>query len=378
MTLDVVLENVEFVGLRTQLDPPARFSWGEANMRNVGLVKATLSDGTVGWGETSVTFPLWTLEERAATITMGIGPLAVGKKSGSIDQIRKLIANIDLATARLRSLWSPVGISSAIAALEMALLDALGVREGVPVWKMFDGKKVSIPMYGVGFSGTPAISSQQALLALHEGFQSIKVRLGFGLENDIELMTTYRDVLGSDVEILADVNMGWDLSTTKEMLPVLESFGIGWLEEPIARMDLEGLKEIHSSTSIPIAAGENCYSESEALELIDSGAVDIYMPDLARGGGFLAALNAKNEATSVGLGYSPHHYASDIGFAAMITLCSVTNPAKNVLRDLSPWPLRESILEVPLHLEKGMAFTSEETGMGPRPNMDVLTGSRVL
>lgn len=378
MMTEIRIKHVEFLGLRTALEPPARFSWGLAHERNVGLVRVTLTDDSVGWGESSVTFPLWTLEERAATVNVGIGPLAIGKLAGTLEEIRESISELNEATFRLRDLWSPVAISSAIAALEMSLLDALGVRLEEPVWRIFGGESRATQLYAVGFTGTPHEAVQQASIAIESGYKTVKIRLGFGMEKDVELMSVFRDELGADVEILADVNMGWNVETTLEMLPIVESFGIGWLEEPLPRMDLEGLKKIQKSTDIPIAAGENCYSLDEAAKLMDSGAINIYMPDLARGGGFIAGLNAKNQATSLGLAYSPHHYASDIGFAAMVSFCCVGAPALTVLRDLSNWPLRETILEQPLEIVGGEVKPSDEPGMGPRPNIKVIEASRVL
>src|SRR5699024_978309 len=120
------IDKVEFVGLRSPLDTPAVFSWGSASSRNVGLVKVVTSSGHVGWGETSVTFPLWSMEERAATVNDGLAPQAIGAEFETIEDIQSLCQGIDGNMNRLRLLWSPVGISGAIGAFEMALLDALG------------------------------------------------------------------------------------------------------------------------------------------------------------------------------------------------------------------------------------------------------------
>ncbi|MEA2581938.1 MAG: Mandelate racemase / muconate lactonizing enzyme N-terminal domain, partial [Thermomicrobiales bacterium] len=79
------IRDVEFIGLRSALPQPAQFSWGSAASRNVGLVRVTTVEGVVGAGETSVTFPLWSLEERALTVREGLRPLALGKDASDIE-----------------------------------------------------------------------------------------------------------------------------------------------------------------------------------------------------------------------------------------------------------------------------------------------------
>lgn len=376
--MSIRIERVEFVGLRSPLEPPARFSWGTAEARNVGLVRIELDDGTEGWGETSVTFPLWSLEERAATVSQGLAMLFQGRICESIEDVRVLVAEVDAATTRLRSLWAPVAISAGIAAIEMALLDALAVRAGLPLWQMLGGEPFDVPLYAVGFTGSPEQAAVQAQAAIEEGYSAVKVRLGFGMQADLELLTAFRETLGSAGTILADVNMGWSVEQALEMLPLLEDFDLGWLEEPVGRMDLAGLAAIGQRTKMPLAAGENCYSLEEARVLINARAVNVFMPDIARLGGLLNSIVAVQRAQSAGLDYSPHHYASDIGFSGMLTLCAVMGPSRPILRDITPWDLRHEVLLEPVALSDGTARVSNEPGIGPRPSMATIERYRVL
>lgn len=372
------IKSVEFIGLRSPLDPPARFSWGEADSRNVGLVKVVTSDGSVGWGETSVTFPLWSLDERCATVTMGLAPMVTGMACGTIEEIQQVTVTAEKNMARLRLLWSPVGISSAIGALEMALLDAWGRSRGEPVWKLLGGEHRAVDMYAVGFTGGPEQSAEQAAGALEEGYAAVKIRAGFGEEADLNLLRTFRQTLGDSATVYVDVNMGWELPAAMHMAEQMRDFGLGWLEEPLSRDDLEGLRSIRNLNVAPLAAGENCYSRSELVSLAKSGLVDILMPDLARCGGFLAALEGSRTALEQGLEYSTHHYASDIGFAAMSALCSVAGPSAPILRDMSPWPLREELLSEPLTISGGRTWAYEGPGFAPEPVVSVIERTRVL
>lgn len=376
--LGMRIESAEFVGLRSPLSAPAVFSWGTADSRNVGLVKIRTSDGVEGWGETSVTFPLWSIEERAHTVNEGIAPQVTGTEIESIEDITDTCRKIEANMARLRLLWSPVAISSAIGALEMALLDALGKELEQPVWQMLGGIRQPIDLYAVGFSGSPTEGARQAQSALDEGYAAVKIRAGFGEPQDLEQLKIYRETLGQEAQIFVDVNMGWELPEALDMAQLLEQFDMAWLEEPLSRDDIEGLRDLRDVISTPLAAGENCYTKNELFFLIQSGLIDVVMPDLARCGGFLAGLEAAQAALKAGLSYSTHHYASDIGFSAMVAMCSIAGPSQPILRDISPWPLRESILSTPVTIVNGHAWADEGPGLTPAPDPLSIERHRIL
>ena len=369
------IQNIEFVGLRTPLPSPAVFSWGTAEERNVGLVRVVLSDGTEGWGETSVTFPLWSLEERAATVR-GIAPLAVGSRLESTDDIARIASELIRSTDRLRLLWSATGISAAIGAIEMALWDAWGRVQGRPVWEILGGADADIPLYAVGFGGSPAEVADTATGLLEGGYAAVKIRAGFDPEADVALIDAVSAVAGD--RLYVDVNMGWTRLQASEMIPRLNPFGLGWLEEPLSRDDREGLRTLRDLAEMPLAAGENCYSESELVALAESRLVEVLMPDLARVGGLGAAIAGARAARANNQGYSTHHYASDIGFAAMATMCAVVGNPRPILRDVSPWPIRSELLSEPLRIEHGVARPYAGAGLAPAPQPHIIEEHRVL
>lgn len=369
------ITEVEFIGLRSELPAPAVFSWGSANQRNVGLVRVACHDGTTGWGETSVTFPLWSLEERSATVT-AIAGLFIGAELNDPDDIAIIVQSATRRTDRLRLLWSHVGLSAAIGAIEMALWDAFGRHHDVPVWQILDGKTLPVPLYAVGFPGTPTQVAAAAAEAIDEGYRTVKVRVGFDPEVDENLVRAVAEAVGPGV--LIDANMGWTREQAAMMLPRLESFELGWIEEPLSRDDLGGYATLRNLTRTPLAAGENCYSEAELVSLAESGLVDVVMPDLARAGGLTSAIAGARAARAAGYGYSTHHYASDLGFAAMLALCAVVGESEPVLRDLSEWELRESLLAEPLEIAAGIAQPYRGAGLAPLPRMHVIEEHRVL
>lgn len=375
--MTVTVAEVEFVGLRTPLDPPAAFSWGIAAERNVGLVRVRRSDGVTGWGETSVTFPLWSLEERRETVARGVAPVASGLPCDSPDEIAAAAARVDAALGRLRHLWSPVAIGASVAALEMALLDAWARAREEPAWRLLGGRPDPVPLYAVGFPGPAEEVVAAAARALADGYSAVKLRVGFSDRADLALVRRAVAELGA-AQVLLDANMAWDRDRALDMAARLAGIGAGWLEEPVARDDVAGLAEVRRRSGLRVAAGENCYTPDELRGLLEAGAVDVLMPDLARCGSLLGGLAAAREALARGLAYSPHHYASDVGFAAALTVCALAGPSEPLLRDVSRWPVRHELLGEPLDVRDGLAHLPTAPGLAPAPDPRVIERSRVL
>ncbi|WP_235940944.1 mandelate racemase/muconate lactonizing enzyme family protein [Paramicrobacterium fandaimingii] len=233
-----------------------------------------------------------------------------------------------------------------------------------------------VPLYAVGFGGTRDEIARKSKTLLDEGFAAVKVRVGFDPDDDERLVETVSNAIGGG--LLADANMGWDRDAAANMTTRLNAYGLGWLEEPLSRDDNDGLRELRSLASMPLAAGENCYSEEELVGLAKSETVDVLMPDLARVGGLTAAIAGARAALERGQAYSTHHYASDIGFSAMLALCTVVGKPAPILRDVSSWPIREEILTDPVVINAGTAEPYDGPGLSAVPRDDVMQEYRVL
>ncbi len=374
----MAIREVSFVGLRSQLPQPAQFSWGSAAHRNVGLVRVFTDDGIDGVGETSVTFPLWSLEERALTVREGLAPLVAGKDEADISG---LVAHLNATLGRLAPLWSAVAIQGAIGAFEVALWDIAGKKAGKPVSSLLNpdaGEPAPVPLYAVGFGGGPEQIAAGAAGALAAGYPFVKVRAGFGADRDRAMLAAVAEAVPSMAQVLVDANMAWTREQAAEQAPALAAFGIGWLEEPLVHSDHAGLAALRDSLPVPIAGGENAYGRQPALDLVEAGAIDVVMPDIARIGGIGNARAAIAAARGHGLSYSPHHYASDIGFISSLHLCAAEPGVHSLLRDISEWPLRADVLAEPPAVASGHAAAPTGPGLGVTLDEAALSHFRVV
>ena len=64
-----------------------------------------------------------------------------------------------------------------------------------------------------------------------EGYKAMKLRFGWGpvdgaegMQRNVELVRTVREVVGDGIDVMADAYMGWTLDYAKRMLPLLEPF----------------------------------------------------------------------------------------------------------------------------------------------------------
>lgn len=96
------------------------------------------------------------------------------------------------------------------------------------------------------------------------------------------------------------------------------------------------------------------------------------MPDPTRAGGLTECRKLCALAQSWGVPYSPHHYGSDVGFAAALHLLASTPGGGYMLRDVSPTPLREEILAERLVIEDGEAIVPGGSGLGVKLNREMV------
>jgi galactonate dehydratase len=114
----------------------------------------------------------------------------------------------------------------------------------------------------------------------------------------------------------------YDAVTGHAVAKRLEPLNLLWLEEPIPAENAEAYKLITESTSTPIAAGENHYLAYGFRRLLETGGVDIVMPDLQKTGGLGEGQRIANLANLYYTPFAPHMVASFLGCMASAHVCA--------------------------------------------------------
>jgi L-rhamnonate dehydratase len=178
------------------------------------------------------------------------------------------------------------------------------------VYRLLGGRtKTRIPVYASRlYSVELSELEREAKSYKDEGYQAMKLRFGWGpadgargIERNLELVRTVRNSVGDGIDIMADAYMGWTLDYAKRMLPLLEPFGLRWLEEPVIPDDIRGYVELKSYGRIPLAGGEHEFTLYGFRDLLEARALDYIQFDTNRVGGITQArkIAALAEAHSV-------------------------------------------------------------------------------
>lgn len=89
-----------------------------------------------------------------------------------------------------------------------------------------------------------------------EGFKAVKLKVGFGVEEDVAATRAVRSAIGADVALMVDANHAYDAVDAIRLGRKIEGHDIGWFEEPVPPEDLVGYRAVKAALSIPIAGGE--------------------------------------------------------------------------------------------------------------------------
>lgn len=198
----------------------------------------------------------------------------------------------------------------AIGAIDVALWDLFGKVSRQPVYRLLGGYRDQVPVYGSG--GGLNLSQeelvQEQLWYIQQGYTGIKLKLGLtNPDEDLERVKAVRDAVGSNIDVMTDVNNGWSVTVAIKMAKKLERFDVAWLEEPLWKMDIKGYARLTRSTDIPIATGEGMAGLHYFKRLLEHECCDIIQADPTYCGGPTAWKKIASLAEAYGVHMAPHH-----------------------------------------------------------------------
>ena len=215
-------------------------------------------------------------------------------------------------------------LTMAVASIDMAAWDMLGLAVGKPLYQILGGATQHIHCYessGLGI-GSEASVIGQAEHFVNLGNSRMKVRLGYETVNEeVHLITTLQGTLGNQVELMVDYNQGLSVEQAFARCQVLDDHGLIWIEEPISAELLESASKLTALTKTPIQLGENLWSLTEVQRSLDLNASNYLMPDVAKIGGATQWLRSAKLASKAAIRVSSHLYPE----ISMHLLASIDN-----------------------------------------------------
>jgi len=227
---------------------------GTLEVSEYGLVVVDTDDGIRGLGEIAVIWhgnghPLCRLvEERLAPALVGLDPFGVTRLHGLAGEL------VPFSRHAL----------TAVAALDMALLDIRGKVLGRPAYDLLGGlarDRVELSMSLSIGSADDVIAQARELV--ERGFGTLKVKAAGA--DDLRVVHVLRRELGPGPKLRVDLNMA--CGSAKEALRLirgLDGADVISVEQPLRPGDLAGMAFLRERSEIPIMADESVWGPDDA------------------------------------------------------------------------------------------------------------------
>jgi glucarate dehydratase len=336
---------------------PYRFSYGSIASLTKTVIEVDTDAGITGLGE-------------CADGNRAIDVIAAGEKLVGLD-IR------DLATAERRLVpgmrYTPWGNVTAarrvFGGIEMALWDARGKIEGVPLYLLLGGAvRLDIPhseYFSYRFPGpshkgesSPVeIAGYCAEMVEQHGADIFEGKMGtVGLDEEIDMVREIRAAIG-DRPLRLDANGGWTVPTAREALKRLEPFDIEWFEEPVETYEEMAELRLHSKVSF----------SAHAIDLpkaVTLRAPDTIVTNVNEHGGIRRTVDFIRACELFNVGFRFHSGETGIASAAYLQITAALDHVRQASQTLFRWYADDVIEGGPFLLKNGVVRVPEGPGLG--------------
>ncbi len=373
--------------LRYELDKELGYSQQYYKHRTAHLVEVETDEGITGWGE-----------------CFGPGNIALANKYIVEKVIQPLIKGDDPLNKEY--IWHKVynllrdsgqkGMPiQALSGIDIALWDILAKKSNLPLYQLLGGKtNDKIPVYGYGMmlqkktvDELCELFKNEAIQIKENNFKAMKMKIGMGPKEDLKLVSTVRDTIGSEFKLMVDANHAYNKNDALYVGKGLDEMNIYWFEEPVAPEDYDSYKELKEKLKTNIAGGEAEFTKYGWNQLIKNNCIDIAQPEVCGLGGITEYLKVSALAQSNFIPIVNHVWGSALSVAVNLHLLTTLPdmpgglfPTKSMLefdtteKNIFITDLAEekfSILDQ-VKNKNGFASPLENIGIGINPNKDFI------
>ena len=324
--------------VRVPMPDPHQTASGTVSESPLVLTDAVADDGTVGH---SIVFTYTAAAlEPTARLVQNMESLVAGEPLAPLDLENRL-------SRRFRLLGTQGLVGMALAAIDMAVWDALARSQGLPLFALLGGSARPLRAYGaIGYDGA-ARAAEVAEAWAARGFTGVKAKIGYAtVAEDVAVIRAIRRAAGDHVAIMVDYNQALTPAEAVGRLRVVDDEGLEWVEEPTMAHDFAGHAAIAREARTPIQCGENWWGVQDMQHGIDAAASDLMMLDVMKIGGVTGWLRAAALAAPRGIRLSSHLWPE-----ISAHLLSVT-PTAHWLEYADWW---NAVVKEPLVIKDGVA-----------------------
>lgn len=357
-----------------ELEKPFQSSFSTFKARFHCLVEVICDNGIVGWGEC-----LGPADINAAVVK-SMSSLIVGHNPLDIEPIWQSVYD------QYRDQGQRGPIHTALSGIDIALWDIAGKYFDAPIYQLMGGAyRTEIPAYATGGFRPEGGNHQQSCIKemtalVEEGFKAVKIKIGFGVKDDIETIKALRQALGTNIEIMIDANHGYDTIDAIKIGCAVDKFNIEWFEEPVIPEALDAYQKIRAQQPLPVAAGETWHGRYAIQSALEKNSVDILQPDVCGVGGLSEARKIITLCEVNHVRLVPHVWGTAVALAAGLHFHAIIPPMPGCHNQYSPKlefdrtynPFRQSIVAKPIEHKNGVVGVPNGPGLGIEINKSVL------
>ena len=193
---------------------------------------------------------------------------------------------------------------AALAALDIALWDWMGMKTGLPLYRLFGLPKPAIPTsVTIGIEPKEVVRDRVPKVIEIAGAKALKIKLGSpqGQDHDREIFFTAKEAAEPyGVKLRADANGGWDVPRAIESMKWLAEGGCDYIEQPLAKGAEDELPFIFENRPMPIFVDESVQTSFDIPKII--GKCDGVNMKLMKTGGLTDGLRVLHACRALGLG----------------------------------------------------------------------------
>ncbi|MBZ4014585.1 enolase C-terminal domain-like protein [Streptomyces purpurogeneiscleroticus] len=153
--------------------------------------------------------------------------------------------------------------------------------------------------------------------AVDAGWDSVKLKVGADLQDDIRRCRIARSIIGPDRRMMIDANQTLGVDEAVAWAKALAEFDIWWFEEPTSPDDVLGHAAIARQIGpTHVATGEHAHNAVMFKQFLQAGAIGICQIDACRLGGVNEAVAALLLAAAHGVPVCPH--AGGVGLCELV------------------------------------------------------------
>jgi len=318
------LESVEAFPIRLKIEENLRGGTFTYSHYQTVIVRVEV-DGVEGWGEAMTRF-----DPDASALLVRY--LAKGMVGMEFEEVTQPWAR-SWRELRIRGHTRGTDVE-ALSGIEIALYDAVGCILDKPLGSLFTRHPLQrVPAFAGSLFAARGRLEDQVDEAMSQGLAGAKVKIGFGVRDDLRTLETVRKSW-PDGMLIGDANGAYDADAAAKACEAFSDLGLAWFEEPVLSDDLEGYARLKGS-GVKIGAGESWYV-GDFQAPVEGKLIGVVEPSVSRCGGVGVQIDVARRAARNGISFSPM-----VGMNSILSLAASIHAASvcgSVGVEYNPFP----------------------------------------